>query len=116
MRVRSAYQVTFYKTAAGVKTLGAWLKGLETSNPVLHDMVAAGLVKLRNPQTHKPHFTVLVDKERRIYEMRVGRKDIARVFFFHAPGDVLIATNAYVKQQQELDRGELDRAQRFQAD
>jgi hypothetical protein len=50
-----------------------------------------------------------------ILELRVGNRDIARVFFFQ-PGQQIICTNGYVKKSQKLDPRELARARRYKAD
>lgn len=49
-------------------------------------------------------------------ELRVGRTDIVRVFFFFQPGQIIICTNGYVKKSQKLDPGEVAQAERFKAD
>jgi len=107
------YRVTFYRTANGDKPLGAWLNDLKQQQPMLADLVRAGLDKLRDSAQHKPKLVELVDRNRRIYEMRVGNANIARVFFFRE-GDQVIATNGYVKRRNQLDQGELERARRYQ--
>jgi hypothetical protein len=48
--------------------------------------------------------------------LRVGRTDIARVFFFSRPGQEIVCTSSYVKKRQRLDRVEVERALRYQAD
>jgi Phage derived protein Gp49-like (DUF891) len=37
-----------------------------------------------------------------IFELRIGDKNIARVFFFFQQGQEIIMTNGYVKKQQIL--------------
>lgn len=49
-----------------------------------------------------------------MFELRVGRTDIARVFF--QPNQEIVCTNGYVKKSQKVDPGELARAERYKAD
>ncbi len=51
-----------------------------------------------------------------IFELRIGDKNIARVFFFFRQGQEIILTNGYVKKQQKVDTGELERARRYKKD
>ena len=51
-----------------------------------------------------------------MFELRVGRTDIARVFFFFQANRELVCTNGYVKKSQKLDAAELARAKRYKAD
>jgi hypothetical protein len=108
------YRVTFYSTADGEQPMVAFLEDLRATQPILHKLVVAGIAKLEESQRHGPPLTVLVDSNARIYELRVGRANIARVFFLH--GEELILTNGYVKQRQQLDRRELNRARRYKQD
>lgn len=49
-------------------------------------------------------------------ELRVGRDQIARVFFFFRPNQEIVCTNGYVKKRQQLDLNELAKAERYKAD
>lgn len=109
------YRVTFYSPVREPKPLARWLRDLRVTRPVLGDLVVSGLEKLRNGDHHRKPLVEMVDPANRIYEMRVGRANIARVFFFY-DGDEIICTNGYVKQRNRLDQGELDRARRYQHD
>lgn len=109
------YRVTFYRTTQGDKPLALWLLGLRQNQPILSDLVTAGLQKLRDSDRHHKPLVELVDLINRIFEMRVGWANIARVFFFY-DGDEIICTNGYVKQRNQLDQSELDRARRYQRD
>ena len=48
-------------------------------------------------------------------ELRVGRANIARVFFFFRPNREIVVTNGYVKKAQKLDPEEIVRAERYKA-
>ena len=109
------YKVNFYRTEQGDKPLAAWVRSLMGTQPTLADLVKGGLVKLQDSDQHKPRLVELVDRQARIYEMRVGDANIARVFFF-LDDDQVIATNGYVKKRMQLDAGELARARRYKQD
>lgn len=110
------FRITFYETERGDIPLRAFIDELYATQPVLHRLVTAGLAKLRLGAYHGPPLTVQVDAELGILEMRVGKRDIARVFFFFRPDRTIIRTNGYVKKSQKLDPAELARARRFKAD
>lgn len=110
------FKVNFYTAKDGTKPMGVFLKNMKLKQPELHDLLTAGLVKIRNRDNHKPPLTVLVDEEHDLFELRVGRKDIARAFFFFRSGQEVIVTNGYVKKSQKVDARELKTAQAYKRD
>jgi len=110
------YSVEFYSRQNGEKPLAAFIAELRKKHPGLHRLVNAGIKKLGNRKYHKPPLTKLVDPDNGIYELRVGEKNIARVFWFYQPGRVIIATNGFVKKSQKTDTAELQRACRYKKD
>ena len=106
----------FYADTRGQIPVRDFLEQLRTSQPALHRLTVAGLGKLRNRNYHGPPLTQQVDAGSGIFELRVGRTDIARVFFFFQPGRRIVVTNGYVKKQQRLDRRELERARQAKID
>ena len=110
------FVVQFYVDRHGTIPIRDFLDSLETSQPTLHRLVTNSFVKLVDSRFHGPPLTQRVDATHGIYELRVGRADIARVFFFFRVGRTIVVTNGYVKKQQKLDRRELDRARRLKAD
>ena len=108
--------VRFYADAEGNKPVVTFLEDLRRKNSILHKLVVAGVKKIEMSERHGPPLTELVDKKNNIFELRVGGKDIARVFFFFQQGQEIILTNGYVKKQQKVDKSELERARRYQAD
>lgn len=110
------YRITFYETRSGTQPVAEWLDALRATAPVLEKLVVSGLAKLRNSERHGPPLTQAVDAANGIYELRVGKTNIARVFFFFQPGQEIVVTNGYVKKRQQLDQGELRRAQIYQDD
>ena len=76
------YRIVFYATEAGEKPMLDFLRG---KNDVLHKLVTAGLLKLKHRDHHGPPLTAAICDTSSLYELRVGRTDIARVFFFVSP-------------------------------
>jgi phage-related protein len=110
------YRIVFYATEAGEKPMLAFLESLRGRNDVLHKLVTAGLLKLKHRDNHGPPLTAAVHSATSLYELRVGRTDIARVFFFFRPGQEVVCTHGYVKKAQKLDPAEIARAERYKAD
>jgi hypothetical protein len=110
------FRVRFYETVDGDKPLAGFLRSLRAEQPVLHGLVVTGLKRLQQRRHHGPPRTARVAGTEGLYELRVGRTDIARVFFFFRPGQEIVCTSGYVKKSQKLDPSEVERAQRYQAD
>ena len=110
------FRVIFYEDESGNKPVADFLESLRTANPALHKLVTAGLLKLKNRANHGPPLTASIHRSLGMMEMRVGRTDIARVFFFFQPNREIVCTNGYVKKSQLLDPSELRRAERCKAD
>jgi putative component of toxin-antitoxin plasmid stabilization module len=110
------YRVTFYFTEDGARPVAGFLRDLEKSSPEVHDLVVAGLLKLRDRGYHRKPLTDVVDGTDGILELRVGRDTIARVFFFFQPGQVIVCTNGYLKKSMKLDPREIERARRSKQD
>ncbi len=115
------FRVLFYEHVGvdGVTVtipLRTFLADLRRQQPDLEKLLVAGLMKLRDLRYHGPPLTEQVDAEHKIYELRVGRANIARLFFFFQRGQVIVVTHGYVKKQQKLDLGELARARTYQRD
>ena len=79
------FEVRFYSTRSGDKPVGAFLKSLKQSDPILHNLVLAGIARLKDRSNHAPPLTKVVDKKLKIHELRVGGVNIARIFFFFRP-------------------------------
>ena len=108
------FGVIRYAAAQGDEPITDFLISLRAEQPVLHDLVVAALLRLEDRAWHGPPHTEQVDRD--IYEVRVGRQNIARVFFFFQPDRTIVLTHGYVKKQQKLDRGELRRAREYKRD
>ncbi len=110
------FRVRFYQSRDGTCPLVEFLRSLQVGSPMLHELVVVGVKKLEQRQHHGPPMTDRVQGADGIYELRVGRTDIARIFFFFRPDREIICTNGYVKKSQKLDRREVERAARLKAD
>src|SRR6266849_1671519 len=110
------FSVRFYYDTSGNKPVIAFLEEVRKQDRVLHKLVVAGIKKLEMSERHGPPLTKLVDQKDDIFELRIGDKNIARVFFFFRQGQEIIMTNGYVKKQQKVDTGELERARTYKKD
>jgi phage-related protein len=110
------FRITFYQTEDGQKPLLNFLESLRSNRPVLHKLITAGIRKLKNRQNHGEPLTAPISGSMGMMELRVGRDEIARVFFFFRPGQEIVCTNGYVKKRQKLDPHELAKAERYKAD
>lgn len=110
------YRIVFYSTEEGEKPVVEFLESLRGRNDALHKLVIAGLQKLRIRDNHGPPLTASIRGSASLMELRVGRTDIARVFFFFRPNQEIVCTNGYVKKSQKLDPGEVARAERYKMD
>ena len=110
------FSVRFYDDAEGNKPVLAFLEGLRKQDPILHKLVVGGIKKLETSERYGLPLTRLVDQKDDIFELRIGDKNIARVFFFFRQGRKIILTNGYVKKRQKVDTGELERARIYKSD
>jgi Phage derived protein Gp49-like (DUF891) len=110
------FRVRFYYDAHGNKPMLSFLQDLSKQDRILHKLVVAGIKKLETSERHGLPLTALVDQKEVLFELHIGDKNIARVFFFFEPGQQIILTNGYVKQQQKVDVGELQRARTYKKD
>jgi phage-related protein len=110
------FSVRFYYDANGNKPLLAFLEDLRKRDRILHKLVVAGIKKLEEGERHGPPLTALVDQQVVLFELRIGGKNIAPVFFFFGHGREIILTHGYVKKQQKVDTRELERARIYKKD
>ena len=79
-RGATQFRVEFYQALGGREPARVFIDGLHTTHPVLHALLASGLEKLRDSANHGKRLTEIVDRRARIWEVRVGRTEIARIF------------------------------------
>ncbi|HLZ56262.1 MAG TPA: type II toxin-antitoxin system RelE/ParE family toxin [Ktedonosporobacter sp.] len=110
------FSVSFYYDTDGNKPVAAFLKDLRNRDSKLYKLTVAGIKKIEMSERHGTPLTELVDPKHAIFELRIGNTNIARVFFFFRQGQEIIMTNGYVKKQQKVDTGELERARKYKKD
>jgi hypothetical protein len=87
------YRITFYETERGTRPVVEWLDELRATDPVIEKLVVSGLEKLGNSERHGPPLTEATDGTPVMFELRVGKVNIARVFFFFRPGQEIVVTS-----------------------
>src|SRR5205085_6356631 len=107
------FSVRFYYDAEENKPVLAFLEGLRKQDRIMHKLVVAGIKKLKTSERHGPPLTQLVDQKYNIFKLRIGDKNIARVFSFFRQGREIIFNNGYVKKKQKVETGELKRARTY---
>jgi phage-related protein len=110
------FSVRFYYDADGNRPIISFLEDLRKQDSILHKLVVAGIKKLEMSERHGPPLTELVDQKHDIFELRIGDKNIARVFFFFRQDREIIVTNGYVKKKQKVDMRELEKARTYKKD
>ncbi len=111
------FRVEFYRARDGHEPTREFIDGLRATHPALHALLVSGLGKLGDSAHHGKRLTEIVDRRARIWEVRVGRAEIARIFWCFGPDRQRITVLwGYVKHGQSLDRGELERARRYKQD
>jgi phage-related protein len=81
---------------------------------VLHDLLVAGLSKLRRREYHRPPLCEPLGGG--LYAIRVGRKDIARAAWFFLEGQRIVVVRCFVKKPQKTPPGELELARERMAE
>lgn len=109
------YRVIFSASETGEQPIIEFLEELRERHVVLHNLVVVGLLKRKARDNHGPPRTAPIQGSPGMFELRVGRADIARVSFFFQPGQEIVCTNGYMKKAQKLDSREIARAKRYKA-
>jgi len=87
------YRITFYQTEQGMRPLAEWLDGLRATEPILEKLIVSGLGKLRHSERHGPPLTEAIGAAPGMFELRVGKVNIARVFFFFRPAQEIVVAS-----------------------
>jgi phage-related protein len=108
------FSIELYETPDGQPVVEAELEAIERRAPVLHDLLVAGLSKLRHREYHRPPLCESLGSG--LFEMRVGRKDIARAAWFFREGQRIVVVRCFVKKSQKTPQGELQLARKRMAE
>jgi phage-related protein len=108
------FSILFYEDESGRAPVQEFLDELKHQQPNLYALVLAGLVKLRDRQNHREPLSRHVEGS--LFELRVGRKNIARVIYFFRQGRRIVLLHGFVKKTQKLPRREIELALRRLAD
>jgi hypothetical protein len=108
------FTVELYETPDGRAVVEAELDAIESSAPVLYDLLVAGLGKLRRREYHRPPLCEPLGSG--LFELRVGRKDIARAAWFFQAGRRIVVVRCFVKKAQKIPPAELELAHKRMAE
>ena len=108
------FTIEFYETTDGRPIVEEELETIERTIPVLYDLLVAGLTKLRRREYHRPPLCESLGGG--LFELRVGRKDIARAAWFFYAGQRIVVVRCFVKKSQKTPQGELDLARKRMAE
>jgi phage-related protein len=108
------FTVEFYETLDGRTVVADELDGMESTAPVLYDLLVAGLNKLRRREYHRPPLCESLGGG--LFELRVGRKDIARAAWFFQTGQRIVVVHCFVKKSQKTSPSDLALARKRMAE
>lgn len=108
------FTVELYETPDQKPIVEDELDAIERTIPVLYDLLVAGLNKLRRREYHRPPLCEPLGDG--LFELRVGRKDIARAAWFFQAGQRIVVVRCFVKKSQKTPANELELARRRMAE
>jgi phage-related protein len=108
------FAVELYETPDGRPVVEEELEAIESGVPVLYDLLVAGLSKLRRREYHRPPLCMPFGGG--LFELRVGRKDIARAAWFFQAGQRIVVVRCFVKKTQKTPPAELELAHKRMAE
>ena len=108
------FTVEFYETLDGQPVVEQKLEALEHTNSVMYDLLVAGLNKLRQREYHRPPLCESLGGG--LFELRVGRKDIARAAWFFRTGQRIVVVHCFVKKSQKTPPSDLALARKRMAE
>lgn len=108
------FSIELYETRNGQPVVEQELEAVERTTPVLHALLVTGLDRLRHREYHRPPLCSALGDG--LFELRVGRKDIARAVWFFQAGQRIVVVRCFVKKSQKTPRGELDLARKRMAE
>lgn len=102
--------IELYEAPDGRPVVARELDELEQDNPTLHVLLVAGINKLRRREYHRPPLCEPLGDG--LFEVRVGRKDIARAAWFYMQGQRIVVVRCFVKKTRKTPAQEMELAQR----
>ena len=99
------FAIELYEAAGGRAVVEEELEAIERRSPILHDLLVAGLTKLRQREYHRPPLCEPLGGG--LFELRVGRKDIARAAWFFREQHRIVVVRCFVKKTQKTPEGEI---------
>ena len=108
------FTVELYETSDGRPVVEEELDTIERTIPVLYDLLVAGLNKLRHREYHRPPLCEPLGGG--LFELRVGRKDIARAAWFFQAGQRIVVVRCFVNKTPKTPPGELELAHKRMAE
>lgn len=108
------FSIELYETREGRKLVEDELDAIEHQSPVLFELLLAGMAKLRYREYHRPPLCDGLGGG--LFELRVGRKDIARAIWFYQEGRRIVIVRCFVKKSQKTPEGELMLARKRMAE
>ena len=108
------FSIELYESPDGRLVVEEELETIERSTPVLYDLLVAGLNKLRRREYHRPPLCKPLGSG--LFELRVGRKDIARAAWFFQAGQHIVVVRCLVKKSQKMPQSELELAHKRMAE
>jgi phage-related protein len=108
------FEVEFYEREDGSSPVEEFLEELEAKLPALYDLTMIGLRKLMDSRRHGSRLTKHIGD--RIYELRVGGRNIVRILWFYAAGAKIVLLHGFVKKSERTPPNELRKALDRRAD
>ena len=108
------FELVLYEDSNGFKPVKEFLRRLRTENISLHKLVIDGIGKLQNRTNHGEPLTKYIGDD--LYELRVGRKDTARVLWLFVAGAKIVLLSGFVKKTNEIPKNERTKALSRKAD
>ncbi|HQY91136.1 type II toxin-antitoxin system RelE/ParE family toxin [Caldilinea sp.] len=99
------FSIELYEASDGQPVVEEEMDELQQQNPALHALLVAGLNKLRRRDYHRPPLCEPLGDG--LFEVRVGRKDIARGVWFYLQGQRIVIVRCFVKKTQKTPEKEL---------
>lgn len=108
------FSIELYETSSGRAVVEEELENIEQQMPLLYDLLIAGLHKLRIRDNHRPPLCKPLGDG--LFELRVGRRDIARAVWFFQHGQRLVVVHCFVKKTSKTPPIALELAAKRRAD